>query len=75
MDGHTTNSEIVRTIVRLARELNMEAIAEGVETREQLDQLKDLDCDFGQGFLISKPMNSAAAEKLISKLRDPEAVK
>ncbi len=74
MDGHTTNSEIVRTIVRLARELNMEAIAEGVETREQLDQLKDLDCDFGQGFLISKPMNSAAAEKLISRLRNPESI-
>ena len=75
MDGQTTNAEIVRTIVRLARELNMEAIAEGVETREQLDQLKDLDCDFGQGFLISKPMNSAAVEKLISRLRDPETVK
>ncbi len=71
MDGHATNSEIVRTIVRLARELNMQAIAEGVETREQFDQLKDLDCEFGQGFLISKPMDRTAAEKLIKTTQVP----
>ena len=43
----------------------MNAIAEGVETEEQLDQLKDLACDFGQGFLISKPMDPETAKKLI----------
>ncbi len=61
------NSEIVRTIVTLARELGMEAIAEGVETEEQLFQLKALNCEFGQGFIISKPMDKKAASSLIAE--------
>jgi diguanylate cyclase (GGDEF)-like protein/PAS domain S-box-containing protein len=65
MDGEVTNSEIVKTIVNLAQELKMDAIAEGVETPEQLDQLKDIACDFGQGYYISRPMDPSAVDKLI----------
>ncbi|MBW4679033.1 MAG: EAL domain-containing protein [Microcoleus vaginatus WJT46-NPBG5] len=50
--------EIVRTIVLLAKNLGMNAIAEGVETQEQLTQLKALQCEFGQGYFFSKPLEA-----------------
>jgi EAL domain-containing protein (putative c-di-GMP-specific phosphodiesterase class I) len=61
------NSEIVNTIVALARDLGMEAIAEGVETEEQLRQLKALNCHYGQGFFIARPMDAESIEKLLTK--------
>jgi EAL domain-containing protein (putative c-di-GMP-specific phosphodiesterase class I) len=65
LDSKVTNSEIVRTIVNLAQELKMDAIAEGVETPEQLDQLKEIACDFGQGYYISRPMNPSDIGRFI----------
>src|SRR5205807_10403734 len=47
------NKEIVRTIIMLAQNLGMGVIAEGVETKEQLDLLRELDCQCVQGFLMS----------------------
>lgn len=52
------NQEIVRAIVQLGHILKMEIIAEGVETREQMEYLRDLGCDQIQGYLISKPLPS-----------------
>ena len=57
--------ELVRAIVSMARELGMEAIAEGIETGEQLNELKNLSCDFGQGFLLSRPLDKESAEKIL----------
>gem|GEM_PF-6443220 len=48
--------EIVRAIAGLAHNLNIDIVAEGIEEREQLSLYRDLDCQFGQGFLISKPL-------------------
>ncbi|MBV8882539.1 MAG: EAL domain-containing protein [Chroococcidiopsidaceae cyanobacterium CP_BM_RX_35] len=62
------NSEIVRTIVTLAHNLGMNMTAEGVETAEQLALLKELKCEYGQGYFFSKPINSEAATALIPKL-------
>src|SRR5436190_1417058 len=59
------NSEIVRTIVKLAQTLKMDVIAEGIETEEQLKQLNDLQCGFGQGYLFAKPMPAAMAAAFI----------
>ncbi len=59
------NSEIVRTIMTLANNLGMEVVAEGVETEEQLAQLRMLKCEYGQGYLFSRPVNAEAAEMLI----------
>lgn len=59
--------ELIRAIVSMARELGMEAIAEGIETGEQLDQLKSLSCHLGQGFLLSKPLHKEAAEEMLAK--------
>jgi len=50
------NLEIVRTIVNLAHNLGMQVIAEGVETREQLDMLRAMGCEYCQGYYFSKPV-------------------
>ena len=60
------NLEIVRTIATLAQQLGMDAIAEGVETKEQLAQLETLQCEYGQGYFFSRPVEAGAAGKLIS---------
>ena len=58
-------SEIVRTILVLAHDLGMKVIAEGVETLDQLTQLKGLDCEYGQGYLFAKPVDDKTAATLI----------
>jgi diguanylate cyclase (GGDEF)-like protein/PAS domain S-box-containing protein len=74
MGEDSTNAEIVRTILNLARELDMSTIAEGVETDDQLNQLKALACEFGQGFLISRPVDSEQAHQLIEQMLKPEVL-
>ncbi|MGD1806127.1 EAL domain-containing protein [Dapis sp. BLCC M126] len=59
------NLEIVQAIMTLAHTLNMDVIAEGIETDFHLTQLKSLNCEFGQGYLFSKPLPSEEAEKWI----------
>ncbi len=59
--------ELIRAIVSMARELGMEAIAEGIETEEQLNELQGLSCSLGQGFLLSKPLDKDSAEKILGK--------
>jgi diguanylate cyclase (GGDEF)-like protein len=54
-----TPSAVARAIVDVASALGMEVVAEGIETREQLDYLRSLKCDRGQGFLFSKPLPHA----------------
>ncbi|WP_434421326.1 putative bifunctional diguanylate cyclase/phosphodiesterase [Nannocystis pusilla] len=61
------NAEIVRTIVTLAHNLGMSVIAEGVETRAQLDLLAEMGCEFGQGYYFSRPVNRGVAESMISR--------
>ncbi|MGK7901376.1 MAG: EAL domain-containing protein [Hormoscilla sp.] len=62
------NAEIVRTIVSLAHNLGMDIVAEGVEVAQQLSQLKELNCEYGQGYFFSKPTDSIAASKLLAKM-------
>jgi EAL domain-containing protein (putative c-di-GMP-specific phosphodiesterase class I) len=57
-------AEIVRTIMKLAQTLGMDVVAEGVETEQQRAQLSALECESGQGYFFSRPMDSAAAEEL-----------
>lgn len=65
------NKEIVRTIIMLAQNLGMGVIAEGVETREQLDVLRELGCQSIQGFLMSKPLAPGLAEKWVETAASP----
>jgi diguanylate cyclase (GGDEF)-like protein/PAS domain S-box-containing protein len=59
-------SEIVSTILLLARNLGMRVVAEGVETEGQLAQLQALSCDYGQGYLFSQAVNAAAVGRMLS---------
>lgn len=59
--------DIVGTVLTLAHDLGMEAVAEGMETDEQLQKLKDLGCEYGQGYIVSEPLGRDQAEELIRK--------
>jgi diguanylate cyclase (GGDEF)-like protein len=61
------DNAIVRTISTLAHNLGMEVIAEGIETEEQYQQLKMLGCEYGQGFLFSRPVANAAVHHLLTQ--------
>lgn len=60
---HGENSEILQTIISLAKNLNKKVIAEGIETESQLSLLQNLGCDYGQGYLLARPQTQEAAEK------------
>ncbi len=67
MNFDSENFEIVRVIITLAKTLGMDTISEGVETPQQLDQLKALGCEFGQGYLFAKPLPPTAVESMLAK--------
>ena len=57
---------MVRAIVTLSHNLGMDVVAEGVETGEQLAQLRRLGCEYGQGFYFSRPGDAEIASLLIA---------
>ena len=54
--GNVEDSAIVRAVITVAKSLNLSVTAEGIETAEQLDHLRALGCDHGQGYFFAKPM-------------------
>ena len=67
MGESNENLEIVRTIIVLAHNLKLKTVAEGVETKKDLDQLKKLKCDFAQGYFFSRPMTSKKASDYLTR--------
>ncbi len=65
MQDDGKNVEIVEIIIMLARNLGMKVIAEGVETKAQVDYLRKLDCEGAQGYYFSKPMCFNEAEEFL----------
>jgi diguanylate cyclase (GGDEF)-like protein len=61
------DNAIVKTISTLARNLGMEVIAEGIETEEQHQELKALGCEYGQGYLFSRPVDTDGVLRLLAK--------
>jgi diguanylate cyclase (GGDEF)-like protein len=57
---------IVRTVIALAHGLGIDVVAEGIETQSQLDELRTLDCDRGQGFWFARPLPQDAMERLLA---------
>ena len=70
MNTDSENLEIVRVILTLAKTLGMDTISEGVETQQQLQQLRALGCEFGQGYLFAKPLTSRVIESMWSNHPD-----
>lgn len=62
---HGENSEILQTIISLAKNLKMRVIAEGIETDVQLSLLQNLGCDYGQGYLLARPQTAENLEKML----------
>jgi EAL domain-containing protein (putative c-di-GMP-specific phosphodiesterase class I) len=67
MGEHGENQQIVRMILLLAHDLNIAVIAEGVETARQLSQIKEMHCEFVQGYLYSRPV---AADQVLACLQE-----
>lgn len=65
------DTEIVRTILALAKSMNLTVIAEGVETEEHMVRLKELGCKEGQGYWFSKPLPAKEFQELLQK--NPES--
>jgi PAS domain S-box-containing protein len=65
MDSDHDTHEIVRIIVMLAHNLGLKVVAEGIETQTQLDLLRKIGCELGQGYFFSKPADHETIEKLL----------
>lgn len=62
---HGEGSEILQTIISLAKSLKKKVIAEGIETEAQLSLLKNLGCEYGQGYLFAKPQTKENIERVL----------
>lgn len=65
VEGDKKDKAIAKTIIQLAKNLELRVIAEGVETKEQFEFFKEADCDEIQGFYFYKPMLASELEKLL----------
>jgi EAL domain-containing protein (putative c-di-GMP-specific phosphodiesterase class I) len=61
---------ILRSIIQLAHDLGMDVVAEGAESETDADELRDLGCEYVQGFVYGQPMTASEASRLI--FRKPE---
>lgn len=67
LDIDPNDAAIVGSVIAMTHELNLRAVAEGVETKEQLAFLRERQCDLAQGFLFARPMPADAAEQMIAR--------
>lgn len=67
--AHTSSADnaIATAMISMARTLNIEVVAEGIEEMGQLLLLQERDCDLGQGFLLSRPLHSAQVRQLLRR--------
>ncbi|MEZ5758825.1 MAG: bifunctional diguanylate cyclase/phosphodiesterase [Emcibacteraceae bacterium] len=66
LDSNQEGNNIIKVIIDLAKSLGMTIIAEGIETKAQMQKLKELGCHYGQGFLFSKAMSADKIPDLIN---------
>jgi diguanylate cyclase (GGDEF)-like protein/PAS domain S-box-containing protein len=67
MSGVLDDTPIVEAVISLAKALELHVVAEGVETAQQMEQLKGMGCDLGQGYYFAKPLPSQAISEMLSK--------
>ncbi len=67
LDGSSAHLATVRAIATLARQMGLKTVAEGVESEQQLRQLREIGCEFMQGFFLARPLKPEAAYSLLRK--------
>lgn len=67
LDTDDRNRRIVETIIKLAKEFDLATVAEGIEAKGEIRLLRELECDFAQGYLISKPITATNALPIINR--------
>jgi len=67
MSAEGDGNEIVRAIFKLGQALSKQVFAEGIETQPQLTMLRELGCEFGQGFLLSRPVDAQRAGGFVAR--------
>ncbi|KGY10335.1 putative bifunctional diguanylate cyclase/phosphodiesterase [Vibrio sinaloensis] len=67
MFENESDRELVNVIIAMAKALNLKIVAEGIEERRHVDYLKNLNCEFGQGFHYSRPLPAKDFEALLAK--------
>ncbi|MFL6467672.1 MAG: EAL domain-containing protein, partial [Pyrinomonadaceae bacterium] len=67
MENGDENEEIVRTIIALSKALKLSVVAEGIETKLQFEKLKELGCEFGQGYFFARPLPASAVEAFLKE--------
>lgn len=70
IDKDKRDLELVRMIILLAHTLGMEVVGEGIETESHLDLLRDLDCEYGQGYFFSRPLPAPEVAALLQSQTD-----
>ncbi|MBT9310978.1 EAL domain-containing protein [Leptothoe kymatousa] len=73
MHSHNRNYQVVSTILAMSKQLGLAVVAEGIETPQHLQQLQQLDCEFGQGYLFAKPLTSRDVELLLAQERSNQS--
>lgn len=68
IEGHGKDFDIAKAIITLAHVLGLDAIAEGIETPQQRDILRSLDCEYGQGYLFSRPLDGQGVIDLMATI-------
>ena len=66
LDGSCDNQEIIKTIIALGRNMELDVVAEGIETCAQAQFLRDQGCVLGQGYWFSKPLTAEQAETMLA---------
>jgi EAL domain-containing protein (putative c-di-GMP-specific phosphodiesterase class I) len=66
MDTEEESKAIIQTIITLAHQLGLDVVAEGVESAEQLRHLRALECEYGQGYFVSRPLDAETISALIA---------
>jgi len=66
MTSSEGSSAMIHSLVQLGKSLGLDTVAEGIEERQQLEQLRDEQCDTGQGFLYAKPLSPQDLEVFLS---------